>query len=111
MAHSFVLVAELMTVLIMILAVGDAVADGNETFCQFQILRIAGLTIHLGSTHVVRGTDSIAREFGSVVGEEVIQKVGSLLSAFEEGCLARGALVDDAGGHEVTKVVGLEIQA
>ena len=35
MAHRFVLVAELMTVLIMILPVGDTVADGDEAFGQF----------------------------------------------------------------------------
>ena len=34
MSHRFVLVAELMTVLIMILTVGDTVADGDEAFGQ-----------------------------------------------------------------------------
>ena len=111
MAHSLVLVAKLMTVLVVVLAVLYGVADGYETFGQREVFLVARLTIHLGSTHIVAGTDGVARQLGGIVGEKVVEEVGSLLATVEEGSLARGTLVDDTGGHEVAEVVGLEVQA
>ena len=99
-----------MAVLIVVLAIGYAVADGDETFGQGQVFLVARLAVHLGSTHIVAGADGVARKLGGIVGQEVVEEVGSLASAVEEGGLARGALVDDACRHEVSEVVGLKIQ-
>ena len=109
-SHGLVLVAELVAVLVVVLAVGHAVADGYQPLGQRQVFLVARLAVYLGGTHVVAGTDGVARQLGSVVGQEVVKEVGSLLAALEERGLACGALVYDAGGNEVPEVIGLEVQ-
>ena len=111
MTHGLVLVAELMTVLVVVFAIGHTVANGYQALGQREVFLVARLTIHLGSSHIVTGADGIARELCSIVGEEVVEEVGSLLATLEKGGLARSTLVDDACGHEVTKVVSFEVQA
>ena len=109
-SHGLVLVAELVAVLVVVLAVGHAVADSYQPLGQRQVFLVARLAVYLGGTHVVAGTDGVARQLGSVVGQEVVKEVGSLLAALEERGLACGALVYDAGGNEVPEVIGLEVQ-
>ena len=111
MSHGLILLAELMTVLIVVFAVLHAVADGDKSLGQGEIFLIARLAIHLRSTHIVAGTDGIARELSRVVGQEVIEEVGSLPAAIEQGGLAGGTLMDDTGCDEVTEVIGLEIKS
>ena len=72
MTHGFVLVAELMTVLIVILAIGHAVTNGNQALGKGEVFLVARLTIHLGSAHVMAGTDGIARELCSIIRQKVV---------------------------------------
>ena len=110
MSHGLILVAELMTVLIVILAIGHAVTNGNKALGQFQILGVSGLAIHLRSPHIVTRTNGVTREFSGIVCQEVIEEIGCLPSTLKQGSLARGALMDDTCRHEMSEVVGLEIQ-
>ena len=83
MSHSLVLVAELMTVLVVVLTISYAIADSNESLGQRQVFLVASLTVHLCSTHIVAWTDGITREFGGIVGQEIIKEIGSLPSTVE----------------------------
>ena len=57
--HCLVLVAQLMTVLIMIFAISHAVTDGDEALRQCQVFLVARLTVHLRRTHIVTWTDGV----------------------------------------------------
>ena len=111
MTHRLVLVAEFMTVLVVILTIGNTVSDGNQSFRQFEIFLVARLSVHLCRTHIVTGADGVARQLCSVIGQEVIQEVGCFLSTVEEGRLACCPFVDDTGSDEMSEVVSLEVQS
>ena len=83
MSHGLILLAELMTVLIVVFAVLHAVADGDKSLGQGEIFRISRLTVHLSGTHIVTGTDGIARKLCRVVGQEIIEEISSLPAAIE----------------------------
>ena len=83
MPHRLVLVAELVAILVVVLTICHRVTDGNQPLGQRQVFLVTRLTIHLSSTHIVTGTDGITRELGSIVGQEVVEEVGSLFTTLE----------------------------
>ena len=111
MAQGAVLLAEGNAVLVVVGAVHDHTADVDELFQQFEVLRVARLTIKFCYRHVVRWADGVASQLLGSTLAKIIEKISRFDAAVEECRFASGPFMDNACHNKVTKVVGLEVEA
>ena len=110
MTHGIVLLAEGDTILVVVRTILDHTTNVNQVLREGQIARIARSAVHLHHTHVVRRADGVTCQLGRGGLVEMAEEVGRLDCRLEERTLTRSAVVRNTGHHQVTEVIGLEVQ-
>src|SRR5690606_14511688 len=100
-SHGVGLLSERDSVLVVVTAFSDLVAQLEKLEGQLKVTTITGCAVEFNQSHEMRGTDRTARGLGRGIAEGAVEKVGGATRDGQEIGPASGSVVHTGRRHEV----------